>query len=81
MTERATHPFEYLAIFKRRKQWFIVTFVLCTAAVQTVEPMRANLAAQQIRIVYKPFDIDQLLAEIDAAVLGLAIEVIEPGID
>lgn len=38
-----------------------IPMVLCTAAVTTVEPMMNRLAAQRIRVVWKPFDIDELL--------------------
>lgn len=30
MTERSLHPIEYLLIFRRRKAWFIVPFVVCS---------------------------------------------------
>jgi polysaccharide biosynthesis transport protein len=30
MNERTLHPIEYLLIFKRRKLWFIIPFVLCS---------------------------------------------------
>lgn len=50
--------------------------ILATAAVTTVEPMRANLAAQQIRIVNKPFDIEQLLRAIDDGLRGAPIDTI-----
>jgi CheY-like chemotaxis protein len=63
----------FLTLVRLDRQLCRVPLVLCTAAVTTVEPMRANLAAQQVRIVYKPFDIETLLAEIDAAALGLPV--------
>jgi succinoglycan biosynthesis transport protein ExoP len=31
MNERSLHPIEYLLIFKRRKAWFIIPFVVCSA--------------------------------------------------
>jgi polysaccharide chain length determinant protein (PEP-CTERM system associated) len=30
MTERSLHPIEYLLIFKRRKPWFIIPFLVCS---------------------------------------------------
>ena len=30
MSERSLHPVEYLAMLKRRKRWFFVTFAVCT---------------------------------------------------
>lgn len=47
-----------------------IPIVLCTAAVPTVEPMLAHLAAQRIRVVWKPFDLDELLAALRAALAG-----------
>jgi CheY-like chemotaxis protein len=50
-----------------------IPIVLCTAAAMIVEPMLANLAALHVRVIYKPFDIDQLLFAVDEALRGVPI--------
>jgi hypothetical protein len=52
------------------RQLCLVPIVLCTAAVTTVEPMRERLVAQRVRVVYKPFHLEELLAAIEAARCG-----------
>jgi DNA-binding response OmpR family regulator len=47
-----------------------IPILLCTAAVTTVMPMLDRLAAQRIRVVYKPFDIDELLVALRDALNG-----------
>ena len=71
--EHQLKGWHFLTLVRLDRRLCRVPLILCTAAVKTVEPMRANLAAQQVRIVYKPFDIETLLAEIDAAALGLLV--------
>ena len=39
--------------------------IVCTGAVQQVKDMEAHLLEMGVSVVLKPFDIDQLLAEID----------------
>lgn len=65
-----------LTLARLDRQLCRIPMILATAAVTTVEPMRANLAAQQIRIVYKPFDIEQLLRAIDDGLRGAPIDTI-----
>jgi CheY-like chemotaxis protein len=50
-----------------------IPIILCTAAVMTVQPMLAHLAAQGVRVIYKPFEIDQLLVALDEALRGVPI--------
>jgi DNA-binding response OmpR family regulator len=42
--------------------------VVCTAAATIIEPCRVRLEAQGVRVIYKPFEIDALLAAVAACV-------------
>lgn len=46
------------------RQLCTVLIILCTAAIRTVEPMLERLAAQQVRVTYKPFELEELLVAI-----------------
>jgi len=46
----------------------LIPIVRCTAAVTTVEPMLDRLTAQRIRVISKPFDLDELLGVLAATV-------------
>lgn len=52
------------ALARLRATLGAVPLILCTAASSLVEPVRACLEAQGMRIVYKPFDIETLLQAI-----------------
>jgi CheY-like chemotaxis protein len=41
-----------------------IPVILCTGAVQQVEPLDARLAEMGVRVVLKPFDLDELLVAI-----------------
>ena len=43
-----------------------VPIVLCTAAAKPVREMEGHLATQNVGVVLKPFDVDQLLREVEA---------------
>jgi DNA-binding response OmpR family regulator len=55
----------FITMARVDRELSLVPIVLCTAAVTTVEPMLDRLAAQRVRIVYKPFDLEELLAAIE----------------
>lgn len=55
--------------------WCDVRILLCTAATMDVEENREQLDAEGIPVMYKPFDMEQLLAQV-RALLG---ETTEPG--
>lgn len=44
-----------------------IPIIVCTAAVQLVRQLEGHLKEKSVGIVIKPFDIDDLLREIDAA--------------
>lgn len=41
-----------------------IPVILCTGAVRQVEPLDARLAEMGVRVVLKPFDLDELLAAV-----------------
>jgi CheY-like chemotaxis protein len=71
--EQQLKGWHFLTMARLDRELCRIPIVLCTAAVQTVEPMLANLAAQRVRVIYKPFDIDQLLFAVDEAIRGVPI--------
>jgi CheY-like chemotaxis protein len=58
---------QFLQMLKMRRETVQVPVVVCTAAVNTVKELQAHLAEMCIGVVLKPFDIDQLIAEIKKA--------------
>jgi len=52
-----------------------IPVILCTAATRHVEEMQSHLEEIGVRVVYKPFNIDDLLALIAAMLDGAAIPV------
>jgi CheY-like chemotaxis protein len=71
--EHQLKGWHFLTMARLDRELSRIPIVLCTAAVMTVEPLLANLAAQQVRVIYKPFDIDQLLFALDEALRGVPI--------
>jgi CheY-like chemotaxis protein len=47
-----------------------IPIVLCTGAVQEVQALSAHLEDMDIRVVFKPFNIDQLVAVLAEALAG-----------
>lgn len=70
----------FLTMARLDRQLCRVPILLCTAAVSTVEPLRDHLAAQGIAVVYKPFDLDVLLAAMDRLLRGGRGAGREPGV-
>jgi len=44
-----------------------IPIVVCTAASRPLAGLQEKLAAQGVRVVYKPFEIDDLLSQLEAA--------------
>ena len=66
MFEGHDKGWQFLTLSRLDREFCRVPIILCTAAVRTVREMADHLAAQNVGVVLKPFDIDQLLREIDA---------------
>src|SRR5690349_14735024 len=60
----------YLQMLRMDPQTTDIPIVLCTGAVREVEAMGAHLAEMSVRVVLKPFNIDQLLDAVRAALDG-----------
>jgi DNA-binding response OmpR family regulator len=52
-----------------------IPIVICTGAVTQVNEMGANLEAHGVKVVIKPFDIDELLSVIDKVWLSLESDI------
>jgi DNA-binding response OmpR family regulator len=70
MFEGASKGWPFITMARVDRELCLIPIVLCTAAVKTVQAMLERLAAQRVRVVYKPFDLDELLAAIAAARRG-----------
>ncbi|HEU0113579.1 MAG TPA: response regulator [Thermomicrobiales bacterium] len=57
----------YLQMLRMDPQTAKLPIVLCTAAVREVEALEAHLAEMAVRVVLKPFHIDQLLDAVRGA--------------
>jgi DNA-binding response OmpR family regulator len=44
-----------------------IPVIVCTAALREVQEQEGYLVAHSVRVVYKPFDIDELLGSIEQA--------------
>jgi CheY-like chemotaxis protein len=56
---------QFLQMLKMDRETRAIPVVVCTAAMKLVEDLQAHLDAMNVGVVLKPFDIDNLLAEID----------------
>jgi CheY-like chemotaxis protein len=56
-----------LQMLRMEPQTAHIPIVLCTGAVREVEGMAGHLAEMAVRVVFKPFNIDQLIDEVRAA--------------
>ncbi len=56
---------QFLQMLRMDRETRDIPVVVCTAAVKLVEDLQTHLDAMGVGVVLKPFDIDNLLAEID----------------
>ena len=70
MFEGHDKGWQFLTLSRLDRDLCRVPVILCTAAVRTVREMEGHLAAQNVGVVLKPFDIDHLLSEIEARLAG-----------
>ena len=66
MFEGVDKGWQFLTLARLDRDLCRVPIISCTAAVLTVRDMEAHLAAQNVGVVLKPFDLDHLLREIEA---------------
>jgi DNA-binding response OmpR family regulator len=65
------HGWQLLQKLKLDRDVARIPIIICTAAVQLVKDLEGHLTAKNVRVILKPFDIDELLTEV-AGVLGKA---------
>ena len=58
---------QMLEMIKLQRSTKAIPIIVCTAAAQTVREQEGYLTSQGIRVLYKPFDIDDLLAMVKSA--------------
>ena len=65
MFEGADRGWPFLTLSRLDRDLCRIPVIFCTAAVQTVRQMADHLEAQNVGGVFKPFDLDHLLREIE----------------
>ena len=55
---------QMLQVLKMQKSTASIPVIVCTAALQDVREQEGYLVSQGVFVIYKPFDLDQLLATI-----------------
>src|SRR5579885_2771659 len=58
---------QMLQMLKMQRSTARIPIVVCTAALREVQEQEGYLISQNVRVIYKPFDIDALLTLIDQA--------------
>jgi CheY-like chemotaxis protein len=58
---------QMLEVLKMQRSTVSIPVIACTAALQDVREQEGYLVSQGVHVVYKPFDIDQLLTTIKQA--------------
>jgi len=58
---------QMLEVLKMQRSTASIPVIACTAALQDVREQEGYLVSQGVHVVYKPFDIDQLLTTIKQA--------------
>ena len=61
------HGWQLLQKMKMDRETASIPIIACTAAVQLVKELEGHLTTKNIRIILKPFDIDELLIEVEGA--------------
>lgn len=52
---------QMLEVLKLQRSTANIPVIVCTAAAREVQEQEGHLVAQNVRVIYKPFDIDELL--------------------
>lgn len=58
---------QMLQMLKMQRSTARIPVIICTAALREVQEQEGYLVAQGVRVIYKPFDIDDLFTMIDRA--------------
>ncbi|GAC1467280.1 MAG: hypothetical protein PVS3B1_14030 [Ktedonobacteraceae bacterium] len=58
---------QMLQLLKMNRALATIPVVVCTASVQAVREMEGYLVSRKVLVVYKPFEIDDLLVKIEQA--------------
>ena len=72
MFEGGSKGWPFITMARMDRQLRTVPIILCTAAIRTVEPMLERLTAQHVLVIYKPFQLDELLTMITVALPATA---------
>ena len=64
------HGWQMLQKMKMNRDTATIPIIACTAAVQLAKELEGHLTTKNVRIVLKPFDIDDLLGEVKIALAG-----------
>ncbi len=58
---------QMLQMLKMRRSTATIPVIACTAALDLVREQEGYLVSQDVHVIFKPFDIDQLLASVKQA--------------
>jgi DNA-binding response OmpR family regulator len=58
---------QMLQMLKMKRSTSPIPIIVCTAALHEVQQQEGHLISQGVRVIYKPFDIDNLLTLMDQA--------------
>ena len=63
---------QLLQKLKMDRQTMTIPVVVCTAAVRLVQDLEGHLRTKNVCVVLKPFDIDDLITQVNASIKNLA---------
>lgn len=61
---------QMLQMLKMQRSTAGIPVIVCTAALREVQEQEGYLVSQGVRVIYKPFDIDDLITMIERALKG-----------
>ncbi len=64
---------QLLQKLKMDRQTMTIPVVVCTAAVRLVQDLEGHLRAKNVCVILKPFDIDDLITQVNASLKNLAV--------
>lgn len=67
MFDRDKEGWQMVQMLKMQRSTASIPLIVCSAAVEAVREMEGHLFAKGVLVVYKPFDIDDLLATVTKA--------------
>ncbi|MDQ4100388.1 MAG: response regulator [Chloroflexota bacterium] len=64
---------QLLQKLKMDRQTMMIPVVVCTAALRLVQELEGHLRAKNVAVILKPFDIDDLITQVNVSLENLAV--------